>query len=326
MNVEDSYEGAVRRLQRLEQAGFHIPLERENDEEDLLRARVRDLEELASVACDENERLEAELKTAQDQVASLQRIVTLLEESAAHVDPHETQRLESQLAHAQDQIASLQRLIARLEESADDGEKQRLATELESARQQLSSSEQQLATAQQQLASALDQVASLRRLMAAMEPQDPEADSHQAVPAQKKGAPLAVALAAGVAGALLSAGLMSLRPNLPSAAATLAAAPVVQAAPVAAPVVQAAPVAAPVAVPPKIEVAAPKIETPPVTAPAVTVPKVKAPEPAHAEKKAKHLRVTRRPAKHKAKHHVAAKGSAKEDPLAPTDPLAGLNL
>src|SRR6185312_11502289 len=62
MNVEDSYEGALRRLQRLEAAGLHaMPVEeiaRDTDD------RLRDLEELATLACEDNERLKQELASA----------------------------------------------------------------------------------------------------------------------------------------------------------------------------------------------------------------------------------------------------------------------
>ena len=58
MNVEDSYEGAVRRLQRLGHVAL-VPPKPTRDEE-----RERELEELATLACDENERLKAELETA----------------------------------------------------------------------------------------------------------------------------------------------------------------------------------------------------------------------------------------------------------------------
>jgi hypothetical protein len=113
--VEDSYEGAVARLRRLEQAGFACF---DREQEDATQARMRDLEELATVACDENERLEKELAAARDQIGSLQRVVKMLEESLAE---EEQQRppahVERELAAARDQIGSLQRLVATLEES-----------------------------------------------------------------------------------------------------------------------------------------------------------------------------------------------------------------
>src|SRR5512146_429121 len=56
MNVEDSYEGAIRRLQRLELAG--VALESQNAE------RMRELEELALLACEDNERLKREFGAA----------------------------------------------------------------------------------------------------------------------------------------------------------------------------------------------------------------------------------------------------------------------
>ncbi|MFI5288401.1 MAG: hypothetical protein ACHQ17_02065 [Polyangia bacterium] len=94
MHVEDSYEGALLRMQRLEQAGIIVapsPPRKSEDEEALL-ARVRDLEELATVACDENERLKQELVEARDLIVSLQRQAAMLESRA---DPTEAAMLES---------------------------------------------------------------------------------------------------------------------------------------------------------------------------------------------------------------------------------------
>ena len=108
MDVEDSYEGAVRRLQRLENAGIvmGIPASRESDDDDereALRARVRDLEELASIACDDNERLQRELEASNRELQLAQ---------------HERQESRRELAETRDQVGSLQRLVAMLEESA----------------------------------------------------------------------------------------------------------------------------------------------------------------------------------------------------------------
>src|SRR5437588_13127386 len=72
MNVEDSYEGAVRRLSRLGHAG--VDLAPRND-------RLHDLEELATLACDENERLTRELDSARADIARLQRQVATLQET-----------------------------------------------------------------------------------------------------------------------------------------------------------------------------------------------------------------------------------------------------
>jgi hypothetical protein len=59
MQLEDSYEGAVRRLARLSNAG--VGLRDDIDARDEERAqRMRDLEELATLATEENERLEKE--------------------------------------------------------------------------------------------------------------------------------------------------------------------------------------------------------------------------------------------------------------------------
>src|SRR4051794_31334983 len=68
MNVEDSYEGAVRRLQRLERAGIAMDGPASDVSAgaapDGSAERIRELEELAGLACDDNERLKSELGVA----------------------------------------------------------------------------------------------------------------------------------------------------------------------------------------------------------------------------------------------------------------------
>jgi hypothetical protein len=71
MNVDDSYEIAVRRLSRLGHAGVDLA---RND-------RLHDLEELATLACDENDRLTRELDSARNDNARLQRLVATLQET-----------------------------------------------------------------------------------------------------------------------------------------------------------------------------------------------------------------------------------------------------
>jgi hypothetical protein len=65
MQVEDSYEGAVARLQRMEQAGLIVPTPEQ---------RMRDLEELATLASEENERLQQLLDALGEQAPRLGRI------------------------------------------------------------------------------------------------------------------------------------------------------------------------------------------------------------------------------------------------------------
>ena len=60
MNVEDSYEGAVRRLQRLEMAGVALEAPPPSDDAE----RMRELEELAMLACEDNERFKREFGVA----------------------------------------------------------------------------------------------------------------------------------------------------------------------------------------------------------------------------------------------------------------------
>lgn len=82
MDLEDSYEGAVRRMQRLEAARLDIF----EDQPD----RTRELEELATLACEDNERLKAELAAAMSEneqlranVASLQQALTRAQQAQA---------------------------------------------------------------------------------------------------------------------------------------------------------------------------------------------------------------------------------------------------
>ena len=77
MNVEDSYEGAVRRLARLGHAGMVLapPAQDHVGESD----RVRDLEELATLACEDNERLTRELESARMDIVRLQQQVLALQ-------------------------------------------------------------------------------------------------------------------------------------------------------------------------------------------------------------------------------------------------------
>lgn len=84
MNVEDSYEGAARRLRRLGHAGVQVaspaviaPASHETN------GRLRDLEELATLACDENERLKQELEGARHELGRLQYMVNSLRETLA---------------------------------------------------------------------------------------------------------------------------------------------------------------------------------------------------------------------------------------------------
>jgi hypothetical protein len=68
--VESSYEGAVRRLQAL---GHRV------HDSSLSEGRMRDLEELAMIACDQNEKLEAEVAQLREEKVALQRKVAMLE-------------------------------------------------------------------------------------------------------------------------------------------------------------------------------------------------------------------------------------------------------
>jgi hypothetical protein len=84
MNVEDSYEGAVRRLRRLGHAGLEIvqpPLRVQQKSK--TDQRMHDLEELATLACEENEQLKRELETARLEIDRLNQRVASLQELLA---------------------------------------------------------------------------------------------------------------------------------------------------------------------------------------------------------------------------------------------------
>jgi hypothetical protein len=77
MQIEDSYEGAVRRLAKLSNAGVDLLPSRRDDHEAKLRERLRDLEELATLATEENEKLTAELLRANETIARLEQQVSM---------------------------------------------------------------------------------------------------------------------------------------------------------------------------------------------------------------------------------------------------------
>jgi hypothetical protein len=80
MNVEDSYEGAVRRLRRLELAAIEGAPPR-SAIADAATERMRELEELATLACEENERLTGELESARDEAQRLRGQVAMLQQT-----------------------------------------------------------------------------------------------------------------------------------------------------------------------------------------------------------------------------------------------------
>jgi hypothetical protein len=80
--VESSYEGAIARMRRLgfesqADATIATPPARSSKSSDA--ARMRDLEELAALACEENERLERELAELRDENAELKRRMSTMQ-------------------------------------------------------------------------------------------------------------------------------------------------------------------------------------------------------------------------------------------------------
>jgi len=104
MNVEDSYEGAVRRLQRLELAGVALesPQSHAVDEAavDDNSDRMRQLEELALLACEDNERLKREFGAALQELDDARK-----ELDGAHA---EIEQLRGYIASLQPAAASTQ--------------------------------------------------------------------------------------------------------------------------------------------------------------------------------------------------------------------------
>ena len=111
MNVEDSYEGAVRRLQRLEMAGIAMdPATADAGDQragDDGGERMRQLEELATLACEDNERLKAEFGAALQEIDDARR-----ESDAAR---GEAARAHRELGEARHEIEQLRGYVASLE-------------------------------------------------------------------------------------------------------------------------------------------------------------------------------------------------------------------
>src|SRR5262245_13276584 len=96
MDLEDSYEGAARRMKRLEAARLDI-FEDQSD-------RTRELEELATLACEDNERLKAELAAAVSEneqlranVASLQQALARAQQAQAWPQQAQSDPLDDEL-------------------------------------------------------------------------------------------------------------------------------------------------------------------------------------------------------------------------------------
>jgi hypothetical protein len=90
MNVEDSYEGAVRRMRRLGIAGGNLAPKAPSAADKLAEAETRmsELEELATLACEENETLKRELAFARENIERLRRQVAMLQETIAGPDEY----------------------------------------------------------------------------------------------------------------------------------------------------------------------------------------------------------------------------------------------
>jgi predicted transcriptional regulator len=135
MNVEDSYEGALRRMQRLERAGFSfndVPAPPPDDDD-----RMRDLEELATLACEENERLKEQLVAAVSESEQLQRQLAV-----ARGEAERQQRL----------VKTLQEMLASAQSEGPPNET--LARELETAGAEIERLQLQVTSLQQMLAAA----------------------------------------------------------------------------------------------------------------------------------------------------------------------------
>jgi hypothetical protein len=284
MELEDSYEGALQRMQRLEAAKLF----------DDVPARERELEELATLACEDNDRLKAELATA---VSELDGVRAALDATRREAESayQENEQLRASVASLQQQLAGAQQAQASAQRASVWPPQPQPAqvvapVQAEPAQEYAAPTQVQPAAVwQQQTEAAQD-------------------DEYLDYPPKPSRMPLVI-----IGGAVaLAIGLFALHPwssghSLPVAALPAAPAPIEVKAPTPPPVVTApAPVVA---------------TTVPTVAP--TIPKMAPPVAAPA-------RVTRsRAAAHKkAKHHAAGKHSGKaKGAAAPVDdPLGGTDL
>jgi hypothetical protein len=99
MDLEDSYEGAVRRMQRLEAARPDM-FEDQSD-------RMAELEELATLACEDNERLKAELASS---VSELQGVRAALDATRREAENayQENEQLRASVASLQQKLTGVQ--------------------------------------------------------------------------------------------------------------------------------------------------------------------------------------------------------------------------
>ena len=122
MDVEDSYEGALRRMQRLEMAGIAMeqPSSVVGDEPaaDGGAARMRELEELAVLACDDNERLKRELGVALQELEGVRGEVYGARAEMARAQQelgearYETEQLRAYIASLEQTLTSAQQAAA----------------------------------------------------------------------------------------------------------------------------------------------------------------------------------------------------------------------
>jgi hypothetical protein len=139
MNVEDSYEGALRRMQRLERAGFSfndVPAPPPDDDD-----RMRDLEELATLACEENERLKEQLVAAVSESEQLQRQLAIARGEAER-QQRLVKTLQEMLASAQSEAPPTETLARELETAG--AEIDRLQLLVTSLQQQVTTLQQML--------------------------------------------------------------------------------------------------------------------------------------------------------------------------------------
>jgi hypothetical protein len=336
MNVEDSYEGAVRRLQRLEMAGIAMESPQAEAVDEAVAAdsaeRMRELEELATLACEDNERLKAEFGTALQELDDARRE---LDGRRAEIG-----RAQRELGEARREIDQLRGYVASLEETLESA--QRAAASVPQpafapAPQQASfpTPQQAFAPAPQQASFPTPQQAFAPALQPAFEPAPeqafaparpsafvspfatealPEEDYGYPPKSTGKGAKYFFVLA--TAGAVVAA-LCVMRPwDRPHPAPPVA---VELPTPAPAPVATAPkPVAKVEPTLPKLAPTVPKVEpTIPKTAPAAAT---------HAPRAAK----TRSERKQHPKHHPAKKHTSaraqESAPGASDDPLSGTNL
>jgi hypothetical protein len=299
MNIEDSYEGAVRRLQRLEMAGLSMPSgESEATDEiaDESADRMQQLEQLATLACEDNERLKTEFGIALQELDGARRELDSARAEIARAH-HELGEARLEVDQLRGYVAALEQMLPSAQEGAASQAPQAVAPVVEP-----SASPPSLSDASPFAASSFAPSPFATEL---------PPDEDYGYPPKSSGKGPKYFFVVAIAGAAIVA-LFAMRPWDRPQVAPVVAEPLTPP-----PLVTAPPVA-------KVEPTLPKV-APAVPTVVPTVPKM---EQVAVTRRVAHATKTRAERKHP--HHAAKKhGSAKADTAAPgqtNDPLGGTGL